>query len=42
MTSLATPLQIFCDFMLLSNVIFKSLNGPDNIGQVDLQAWMGK
>ena len=27
--------------MLYSEVIFKSITGPDDTGQVDLQAWMG-
>ena len=30
-------LQIFCKFKLLSEVIFKNMTGPDDIGQVDLQ-----
>ena len=36
-----TLLQIFCKVMLHSKIIFKSMSGPDDIGQVDLQAWMG-
>ena len=31
-------LQIFCKLLLQSIVIFKSMTGPDDIGQVDLQA----
>ena len=42
MRTLSTTLvQIFCKFMLRSKVIFKSLTGSDDIGQVDLQAQMG-
>ena len=28
--------------MLHSEIIFKSMTGPDDTGQVDLQAWMGE
>ena len=34
-------LQIFSKFMLHSKVIFKSMIGADDTGQVDLQASMG-
>ena len=37
----ATLLQIFWEFMLHSKVIFESMTGPDDTGQVDLQALMG-
>ena len=36
-----TPLQIICKSMLHSKVIFKSMTDPDDIGQVNLMAWMG-
>ena len=32
-----TLLQILCEFMPHSKVIFKSMAGPDKTGQVDLQ-----
>ena len=32
------PLQIFCEFLIDSEVIFKSSIGPDNICQLDLKA----
>ena len=35
-----TLLQIFCEFMIDSKVILKSIKGPDNKCQGDLQAWM--
>ena len=37
-----TLLQIFCKFMLLSKVIFKSMTGPDDDGQANLKAWIVK
>ena len=36
-----TLLQIFCEFMIYSKVILKSIKGPDVTCQGDLQAWMG-
>ena len=33
-----TLLQIFCKFVLRFKNIFKRMLGPDNNGQVDLQA----
>ena len=35
-----TLLQIFCDFMIYSQVIFKSIKDPDDTFQGDVQAWM--
>ena len=36
-----TPLQFFCEFMINSKVILKSIKSADETCQEDLQAWMG-
>ena len=41
-TPFTSLLQIFCKFMLYSEVIFQNVTGPDGTGQVDLQALMGQ
>ena len=40
-TPSTTLFQIFCELMHYSKIIFKSMTGPDDTGQVDLQARMG-
>ena len=35
-----TLLQIYCEFMIYSKVIFKSVKGPDGTYQGNLHAWM--
>ena len=37
-----TLLQICCEFILHSKVIFKSLTSPDNTGQADCEERMGE
>ena len=32
----ATLLQIFCESMLYTKIIFKSMTGPDETGHVDV------
>ena len=44
MFSLTQPtflFQIFCESMFDSEVIFKSMDGPNDICQRGLQAWIG-
>ena len=40
-TPSTTLFQIFFEFMHYSKIIFQSMTGPDDTGQVDLQARMG-
>ena len=36
-----TLLQIFCELVINSKIISKSVKGPDDTCQEDLQAWKG-
>ena len=38
---LATFLQIFFLYVIIQKVIFKSIIGPDDTCQGELQAWIG-
>ena len=37
-TQHTTLFQVFCEIVINSHTIFKSIKGPDNICQKDLQA----